>query len=145
MRTDEYSPASHAASVDDGQPEPYEGFSPQEAKRIIQAGCDLYSSSELNAAADIFKGLLALNPHDPFIHTAYGMVLKEQGDEVSAVREFDSAIEEDPKMPVALLNRGILMLKRGNLAGLEDLRAVTALNDGVGDRAREIVRAFDHR
>ena len=121
------------------------GFTAQDARRIIQAGCELYSSGELDAAADIFKGLLALNPHDPFVHTAYGMVLKEQGDELSAVREFDSAIEEDPKMPVALLNRGILMLKRGNVAGLDDLKAISALNNGVGDRAREIVRAFEHR
>ena len=123
----------------------HEEFTPRDAQRIIQAGCELYSSDELDVAADIFKGLIALDPHDPFIRTAYGMVLQEQGDESSAVREFDSAIEEDPKMPIALLNRGILMLKRGDLAGLDDLNAVSALNDGVGDRAREIIRAFGPR
>ena len=121
------------------------GFTEQDAKRIAEAGYDLLNAGQLEAAADVFKGLLALNPHDALVHTAYGMVLQEQGDESSAVREFDSALDEDPKMAVALLNRGILKLKRGNVAGLEDLEAVTPLKTSVGERAREIVKAFAQR
>jgi len=121
------------------------GFTEQDAQRIADAGCDLLNGGQLEAAADVFKGLLAINPRDAFVHTAYGMVLQEQGDEAAAVREFDSALEEDPKMPVALLNRGILRLKRGNVAGLDDLKAVTPLKTTVGERAREIVKAFAQR
>lgn len=118
------------------------GFTEQDAQRITQAGCDLFGSGQLESAAEVFEGLLALNPHDAFVHTAYGLVLKEQGDEVSAERAFDCAIEEDPKMPAALLNRGILLLKRGDLGGLDDLKAVSSLNSSVGQRARDILASF---
>lgn len=117
-------------------------FTQEQAKLIIQAGCDLLESGELEAAADVFKGLLVINPHDPFVHAAYGLVLKEQGDDSSAVREFERAIDEDPKMPIALLNRGILKLKKGDRAGLEDLQAVSSLKSSIGERAREIVSSF---
>lgn len=117
-------------------------FTQEQAKLIIQAGCDLLESGELDGAADIFKGLLVINPYDPFVHAAYGLVLKEQGDDSSAVREFDSAIDEDPKMPIALLNRGILKLKKGDRAGLEDLKAISALKSTIGERAREIVSSL---
>ena len=70
------------------------------------------------------------------------MVLQEQGDEASAALAYDSAIEEDPKMPIALLNRGILRLKRGDVSGLDDLKAIAPLKSSVGERAREIVTAL---
>lgn len=121
------------------------GFTQHDARLIAQAGWELLDSGQLESAADIFKGLLALNPRDSFVQASYGVVLKEQGDEVSAIVAFDSAIEEDPKMPVALFNRGVILLKRGNPAGIEDLKAVAALNDPLGERAKEIVDAFAQR
>ncbi len=119
------------------------GLTAEEADRIAQVGLDLIDSGQFEEAAAVFEGLLVLNPHDPFAHSALGVTLQERGDDRSAEAAFTQALEGTPKMPMALLSRGILLLKRGEPSGLDDLRAVSTLNDDVGARARDLLSALE--
>ncbi len=118
------------------------GLSKEDSRLFREAGCDLLGAGDFDSAADVFKGVLALDPNDALASTAYGMVLRAQGDDAAAATQFDAALRADPGLPLALLNRGIVLLKRGDFSGLDDLNRITDLPSEVGATAREVLKAF---
>lgn len=123
-----------------------EGMTWQEAKAIAQVGCDLAAAGRLEEAKIIFEGLVAGNPKDSATQSALGTVYQKLGRIDDALAAYNAAVELDPHNPVALGNRGELLLKRGDRQGFADLaRAVEADPHGetsAGRRAQALVKAI---
>ncbi len=101
---------------------PYSEVTANHLQAIASCGRDLFMAGNLDGAGVIFRGLLALNPNDPEIHTALGSILHDQGHLVEAEASYDAAIQIDDQMPLARTKRGEIRCKRGDLGGLDDLR-----------------------
>ena len=123
-----------------------EGMSFEEAKAIAQVGCDLAAAGRLEDARIIFEGLVEMNPKDSASRAALGTVYQKLGRSEEAIVEYDAALSQDGRNPVALANRGELRLKRGDRNGFTDLAlAVEADPYGetaAGRRAKGLVRAI---
>lgn len=98
-----------------------EGITYERARAIAEQGCELAGAGRLEEARIIFEGLVAINPRDSASHSALGTVYQKLGRTREALAEYDAAIAEDSKNPVALANRGELRLKRGDAGGVADL------------------------
>ncbi len=122
-----------------------EGMTWEEAKAIAQVGCDLAAAGRLEEARIIFEGLVEGNPKDSSSRAALGTVYQKLGRVEEAVAEYSAALQDDPRNPVALANRGELRLRKGDRAGFSDIAsAVQADPHGetsAGRRAKELVKA----
>ena len=123
-----------------------EGMTFEEAKAIAQVGCDLAAAGRLEDAKVIFEGLVEMNPKDSAARSALGTVYQKLGRTDEALVEYNAALAQDSKNPVALANRGELRLKRGDRNGFTDLAlAVEADPHGetaAGRRAKGLVKAI---
>lgn len=123
-----------------------EGMSWQEAKAIAQVGCDLAAAGRMEEARIIFEGLVEGNPKDSAMHSALGTVYQKLGRIEDAMLSYNTAVELEPKNPVALGNRGELRLKSGDRKGFGDLAlAVEADPHGetnAGRRSKALVKAI---
>ena len=123
-----------------------EGMTFEEAKAIAQVGCELAAAGHLEEARVLFEGLVEGNPRDAAARAALGTVYQKLGRSQEALVQYDAALAQEPKNPVALGNRGELRLKQGNREGFEDLaHAVEADPAGLtaaGRRARALVKAI---
>jgi Flp pilus assembly protein TadD len=123
-----------------------EGMTFEEAKAIAQVGCELAAANKLEEAKTIFEGLVAGNPKDSAAHAALGTVYQKLGRVDEAVTEYTESLALDPHNPVALTNRGELLLKAGDRSGFTDLAsAVNADPHGetsAGRRAKGLVKAI---
>lgn len=123
-----------------------EGMTFEEAKAIAQVGCDLAAAGRLDEARIVFEGLVAMNPKDSAAHAALGTVYQKLGRIDDAVAEYSTAISGDARNPIALANRGELLLKAGDRKGFTDLaQAVEADPHGetpAGRRAKGLVKAI---
>jgi Flp pilus assembly protein TadD len=116
----------------------------EEANAIAEMGCELAGAGRLEEARILFEGLVAGNPKDSGSRAALGTVYQKLGRLEEAMGEYDAALAHDPKNPVALGNRGELLLKKGDRRGLLDLSlAVQADPKGetaAGRRAQWLVK-----
>ncbi|MGA9522942.1 MAG: tetratricopeptide repeat protein [Myxococcaceae bacterium] len=116
----------------------------EEAKAIAQVGCEMAAAGRLEEARVIFEGLLDGNPNDSAVLAALGTVYQKLGRSDDALSVYDSAVNHDPRNPVALGNRGELKLRAGDRNGFSDLaRAIEADPHGetqAGRRAKSLVR-----
>lgn len=123
-----------------------EGMTFEEAKAIAQVGCDLAAAGRLEDARIIFEGLVEMNPKDSASRAALGTVYQKLGRTDEAIVEYNAALAQDSKNPVALANRGELRLKKGDRNGFTDLAlAVEADPHGetaAGRRAKGLVKAI---
>lgn len=123
-----------------------EGMTFDEAKAIAQVGCDLAGAGRLEEARVLFEGLVAGNPKDSAARAALGTVYQKLGRLEDAIQEYNAALERDPRNPVALVNRGELLLRKGDRQGFTDVsNAVEADPHGetsAGRRARALVKAI---
>lgn len=117
------------------------GFSAADAKLISNMAFDLVDAGDLNGAATIFVGLLALNPMDASIRAALGAVLQDLGRIDEAEAEYAQAITDNPDTPLARLNRGELRLRRKDPGAIEDLQVAAKSNSSVALRARRLLQS----
>lgn len=118
------------------------GFNTDQMLAITSQAFDLIDAGELNGAVDIFNGLLVLNPHDARIQAALGSVFHQQGKLSEAMAAYDTALSIDADTVLARVNRGELRCKRGDLAGLADLKIAAKIPSSVQARAQSLVRLY---
>lgn len=118
------------------------GFTLEQKQAIAGKGFDLVESGDLDGAVTIFTGLLAINPSDAPLHAALGSVLHEQGKFAEAEAAYDTALGIEKTTVLALVNRGDLRCQRGDLGGLEDLKAAAQRPSSVQARAQALVRRY---
>lgn len=123
-----------------------EGITAGDAERIARTGVELAAAGQLREAALIFEAMVEMNPLDAGAHGALGTVYQKLERAEDALRAYGAALAIDPAHPVALGNRGELLLRLGRREGFADVAAaVQADPEGktaAGRRAARLARAI---
>jgi len=123
-----------------------EGVTAAEAARIARTGVELAAAGRLREASLIFEAMVEMNPRDAGAHAALGTVYQKLERPEDALRAYGAALELDRVHPVALGNRGELLLRLGRREGFGDVAAaVQADPEGktaAGRRAARLARAI---
>lgn len=99
-----------------------QGFSKQTQYKLAEMGYNMVGGGKLDDAEKIFRGLVALDPKDPYFLLATGSIAQRKGDLTDAERWYTEALKHSPDHAVALANRGEVRLELGKLQeGAEDL------------------------
>ncbi len=118
------------------------GITRDQAEALIGRAFDLVDASDLDGAAELFTGLLMLNPGDAAVHAALGAVLHQQGKLQAAEQAYDEALRLDEAALLARVNRGDLRLRRGDQSGRVDLEFAAARASPVQERAKVLLRFY---
>jgi len=123
-----------------------DGLSLADLKQIATTGHMLLQTGQLDDAAVIFKGLVALSPRVSYFHTALGAIALAAGRPEEALARLDEAVRLDGKNAEALVHRGEARLRSGRSnEALADLRAAVALDERqvrqVTQRAKALLEA----
>lgn len=82
-------------------------------------GACLSGAKEYEAAKTEFEQVIALAPHFPLVHYAYGCVLVDARDILGAIKEFEAEIAEQPKSVLPRLHIAVAEYKVDSAAGLK--------------------------
>ena len=108
------------------------GLTQERAREIADRGTRLAQAGRLEEARILFEGLTASNPQDDGAHAALATIYEKLGRRDAALDSFDAALALCPEHPVALMGRGELRLRMGELeAGVQDVQRA-ALADPQG-------------
>jgi Flp pilus assembly protein TadD len=119
------------------------GFTPDQAHAVISKGFELFEAGDLDGAALIFEGMLALNPLDAGLFGALGAVKRTQGKNDEALAAFHESLALDSKAPVARFNRGEMWLAKGNLKEAEvDFKVAAETDSPMKPRALAALKAL---
>lgn len=77
-------------------------------------------------------------------HINRGIVLLRRGDTDAAIRDFDRAIQLDPRQPEAYLNKGVALVRRSDDAAAIQLFTVALENDTAKPEIAHFGRAVAH-
>ena len=123
-----------------------EGVTSTEAERMARTGVELARAGRLREAALVFEAMVEINPRDAGAHAALGTVYQKLGRTEDAVRAYGEALARDPAHPVALGNRGELLLRLGRREGFGDVAAAVAADPegrtAAGRRAARLAKAI---
>lgn len=90
------------------------GISIEEAYSVAELGYTFMEQGRLNEAQTVFQGLVISNPYDAYFHTVLGSIYQKQENVDGAVEEYSIAIGLDPANMEAFVNRGELLIRKGN-------------------------------
>jgi len=123
-----------------------EGITTADAARMARTGIELAQAGRLREAALVFEAMVEINPRDPGAHAALGTVYQKLGRTDDALGAYAAALARDAAHPVALGNRGELLLRLGRREGFADVAAAVAADpDGrtaAGRRAARLAKAI---
>jgi tetratricopeptide (TPR) repeat protein len=88
-----------------------EGITATDAARIARTGVELAQAGRLREAALVFEAMVEINPRDAGAHAALGTVYQKLGRTEDALAAYGQALARDAAHPVALGNRGELLLR----------------------------------
>jgi len=123
-----------------------EGITAAEGARMARTGVELAQAGRLREAALVFEAMVEINPRDAGAHAALGTVYQKLGRTEDAVRAYGEALAHDARHPVALGNRGELLLRLGRREGFGDVAAAVAADPegrtAAGRRAGRLAKAI---
>jgi Flp pilus assembly protein TadD len=90
------------------------GISIEEAYSMAELGYTMLEQGRLKDAQGVFQGLVIGNPYDAYFHTVLGSIYQKQENIDGAVEEYSIAIGLDPANMEAYVNRGELLMRKGN-------------------------------
>src|SRR5918996_706022 len=90
------------------------GITIEEAYSVAELGYTFMEQGRLNEAQTVFQGLVIGNPYDAYFHTILGSIYQKQENIDGAVEEYSIAIGLDPANMEAYVNRGELLIRKGN-------------------------------
>ena len=97
-----------------------------------------YKQGKYEESEVIFKGLVTLNPKIAYYHTALGSLYEAQEEYDKALEEFNAALEIDNDDICALINRGEISLRKGQvLEAAEDFKKGIELDDANMEKQKE--------
>lgn len=121
-----------------------QGFSKETQYKLAELGFNMIAGGKLDEAEKIFRGLVALDPKDPYFLLASGSISQRKGELQEAERWYSEALKHSPDDVVALANRGEVRLELGQLQeGAEDLieslKQDPKLEQATSQRARALL------
>lgn len=121
-----------------------QGFSQETQYKLAELGFNMIGGGKLDEAEKIFRGLVALNPKDPYFLLANGSICQRKNELQEAEKWYSEALKQSPDHAVALANRGEVRLELGQLQeGAEDLieslKQDPKLEQATSQRARALL------
>ncbi|MCI0416150.1 tetratricopeptide repeat protein [bacterium] len=119
------------------------GITIEEAYSIAEMGYTMMEQGRLKDAQTVFQGLVISNPYDGYFHAVLGAIYQKLGIVDGAIEEYTLALGLDPGNVEAYVNRGELMIAKGNFAqaAADFKKAIDLDPDGenpVANRARAL-------
>jgi tetratricopeptide (TPR) repeat protein len=119
------------------------GITIEEAYSIAEIGYTMMEQGRLKDAQTVFQGLVISNPYDGYFHAVLGSIYQKLGMADGAIEEYTLAIGLDPANVEAYVNRGELLISKGNFvqAAGDFKRAIDLDPSGenpVANRARAL-------
>jgi predicted Zn-dependent protease len=106
-----------------------QGITKEEQRKIAEQGQIFLGAGQLDDAYTVFRGLLALDPRDPYYHLAIGAIAQERKELEEAEHWYSSALHIRPRMGPAWVNRGEVRILTGRTKlGAEDLMKALELD-----------------
>lgn len=119
------------------------GLTFAQARDLAERGCALAADGQLDEAAELFEGLLLLNPKDSANWAALGTVYQKQGQLPDAELAYGRSLALDGDNVIALANLGELQVKRGVASGHALVKRAAAVDQrcesGAGKRAKAML------
>jgi type III secretion system low calcium response chaperone LcrH/SycD len=104
------------------------GYSDEELYSIARTAYVFFYQGRVEEARTLFQGLYAVNPVDPYIAKALGVVEWAAGNGQGALAAYDIAIKLSPDDSAAYLGRAEVKLAMGEKEqGVEDLRRAASV------------------
>ena len=119
------------------------GITIEEAYSIAEIGYTMMEQGRLKDAQTVFQGLVISNPYDGYFHAVLGSIYQKLAMAEGAIEEYTLALGLDPANVEAYVNRGELLIAKGNFvhAASDFKRAIDLDPDGenpVANRARAL-------
>jgi Flp pilus assembly protein TadD len=119
------------------------GITIEEAYSIAEIGYTMLEQGRLRDAQTVYQGLVLSNPYDAYFHAVLGTIYQKLGMVDGAIEEYTLALGLDPSNVEAYVNRGELMIQKGNFvqAAVDFKTAIELDPDGenpVANRARAL-------
>ncbi len=123
-----------------------DGISGPEMLEMAVTGFSMYEQGRYREARIIFQGLAALDPKESYYRTALGAVYLAQDKLDEALEEFNAAIGLSSTDIAAFVNRGEVLLRKGEiLPAAKDFKSAVDLDpenkDPLSLRARALAAA----
>jgi tetratricopeptide (TPR) repeat protein len=114
------------------------GITIEEAYSVAELGYTLLENGRLKEAQTIFQGLLIANPYDGYFHSVLGSVYQKMGMLDGAIEEYSLAIGLDPANVESYVNRGELLMGKGNFeqAAADFKKAIELDPDGTNNSVK---------
>ena len=90
------------------------GITIEEAYSIAEMGYTMMEQGRLKNAQTVFEGLIISNPYDGYFHAVLGAIYQKQNMVDGAIEEYTLALGLDPANVEAYVNRGELLIAKGN-------------------------------
>lgn len=90
------------------------GISIEEAYSVAEMGYTFLEQGRLRDAQQVFQGLVIGNPYDAYFHTVLGSIYQKMDLIDAAIEEYSIAIGLDPANMEGYVNRGELLIQKGN-------------------------------
>lgn len=120
-----------------------QGMTVKDAYAFAEYGYRQFKEGRYHEAGQIFEALVVCNPYDAYFHTMLGACLQMIDEKDAAIDEYTSAVELDDHQLQAYVNRGELLLQKGQFeAALKDLKRATELDPTGQDPAAVRARAL---
>jgi tetratricopeptide (TPR) repeat protein len=119
------------------------GITIEEAYSIAEIGYTMLEQGRLKDAQTVYQGLVLANPYDAYFHAVLGTIYQKLGMADGAIEEYTLALGLDPANVEAYVNRGELMIQKGNfLQAASDFKRAIELDpdaeNPVANRARAL-------
>lgn len=97
------------------------GTGSKDIAALVSQGRAAFERQEFPKAIEAFKKALALDANHPEAHTYMGLILAQAGHADGALMAFDRALSVDPKFPLALWGKGMLLYRaKGDNSGARE-------------------------
>lgn len=89
---------------------------PKEFQSIVKVGNGFFENKKYANAQELYKKALEMKPDDVAVRTDFGLtfIMQEPPDVDRAIREFNRALESDPRHAIALQNLAIAFRSKGD-------------------------------
>jgi len=119
------------------------GITIEEAYSMAEIGYTMMEQGRLKDAQTIFQGLVLSNPYDGYFHAVLGTIYQKLGMIDGAIEEYTLSLGLDPANVEAYVNRGELMIQKGNfIQAAEDFKTAIGLDPDAENPSANRARAL---
>lgn len=119
------------------------GITIEEAYSVAELGYTLFEQGRIREAQTVFQGLIISNPYDGYFHNVLGAIYQKQGLTDGALEEYSISIALDPANVEGFVNRGELLMSKGNFEqAAADFKKAIELDPDATNRSVNRARAL---